>query len=90
MLVDCSQFNWNMNIEQIKKKITKKTKAIIATHIYNYPLEMDKIIRICKKKNIKIIEDAAEVIGLKYDNKMCGSLETFLHSVLCKQTYYYR
>ena len=34
---------------------------------------MDKIIRICKKKNIKIIEDAAEVIGLKYNNKMCGS-----------------
>ena len=71
--VDCNHFNWNMNIEQIKKKITKKTKAIIATHIYNYPLEMDKIIRICKKKNIKIIEDAAEVIGLKYNNKMCGS-----------------
>ena len=73
VLVDCNHFNWNMNIEQIKKKITKKTKAIIATHIYNYPLEMNKIIRICKKKNIKIIEDAAEVIGLKYKNKMCGS-----------------
>ena len=73
VLVDCNHFNWNMNIEQIKKKITKKTKVIIATHIYNYPLEMDKIIRICKKKNIKIIEDAAEVIGLKYNNKMCGS-----------------
>jgi len=73
VLVDCDHFNWNMNIDQIKKKITKKTKAIIATHIYNYPLEIDKIIRICKKKNIKIIEDAAEVIGLKYKNKMCGS-----------------
>ena len=62
-----------MDIEQLKKKITKRTKAIIATHIYNFPLEMDKIKMICKKYKIKLIEDAAEVIGLKYKKKMCGS-----------------
>jgi perosamine synthetase len=73
ILVDCDIYNWNMNIEEVKKKITKKTKAIIATHIYNYPLEIDKLKEICKIKKIKIIEDAAEVIGLKYKNKMCGS-----------------
>ena len=63
ILVDCNHLNWNMDIEQIKKKITKKTKAIIATHIYNYPLEIDKIIRICKKKNIKVIEDVQKLLG---------------------------
>ncbi len=73
VFIDCNIYNWNMDIEQLKKKITKKTKAIIATHIYNFPLEIDKIKKICKEKKIYIIEDSAEVIGLKYKNKMCGS-----------------
>tara|TARA_E500000331_G_scaffold330712_1_gene352492 strand:+ start:488 stop:973 length:486 start_codon:yes stop_codon:yes gene_type:complete len=50
ILVDCNLENWNMKISDIEKKITKKTKAIIATHIYNFPLDIDKIIKICKKK----------------------------------------
>ena len=50
IFIDCDKYNWNMNINEIAKKINKKTKAIIATHIYNYPLEIDKIKKICKKK----------------------------------------
>ena len=73
ILVDCNLKNWNMKIEDIEKKITKKTKAIIATHIYSFPLDMDRLIKICKKNKIFLIEDAAEVIGQKYKNKMCGS-----------------
>ena len=73
VLIDCNLDNWNINIDDIKKKITKKTKAIIVTHIYSFPNEMDKIIKICKKNKILIIEDAAEVLGLKYKGKKCGS-----------------
>ena len=73
VLVDCDLNNWNMKISEIQKKITKKTKAIIATHIYSFPLDMEKIIKICNKNKIFLIEDAAEVIGQKYKNKMCGS-----------------
>jgi len=73
VLVDCDLDNWNMIISDIEKKITKKTKAIIATHIYNFPLDMERIIKICKKNKIFLIEDAAEVIGQKYKKKMCGS-----------------
>ena len=73
VLVDCDLDNWNMIISDIEKKITKKTKAIIATHIYNFPLDIEKIIKICKKHKIFLIEDAAEVIGQKYKKKMCGS-----------------
>ena len=73
VLVDCDLQNWNMKISDIEKKITKKTKAIIATHIYNFPLDIEKIVKICKKNKILLIEDAAEVIGQKYKNKMCGS-----------------
>ena len=71
--IDCNLDNWNIKIEDIEKKITKKTKAIIITHIYSFPNDMDKILKICKKHNIFIIEDAAEVLGLSYKNKKCGS-----------------
>tara|TARA_Y100001970_G_scaffold282550_1_gene395588 strand:- start:692 stop:1831 length:1140 start_codon:yes stop_codon:yes gene_type:complete len=71
--IDCNLDNWNIDIEELKKKISKKTKAIIITHIYSFPNNMDKIMNILKNKKIFIIEDAAEVIGLKYKNKICGS-----------------
>ena len=73
VLIDCSLEDWNIKIEDIQKKITKKTKAIIVTHIYSFSNNMEKILKICKKNNILIIEDAAEVLGIKYKNKMCGS-----------------
>ena len=80
VLVDCDLKTWNINLNDIEKKINKKTKAIIVTHIYSFANDMDKILKICKKHKIFLIEDAAEVLGLKYKNKMCGSfgdLSTF-------------
>ena len=49
VLIDCNMENWNIKIEDIQKKITKKTKAIIITHIYSFPNDMEKILKICKK-----------------------------------------
>jgi perosamine synthetase len=72
-LVDCNIKDWNMDIIEIEKKITKKTKAIIATHIYNFPLRVDILKKICRKNKIILVEDAAEVIGQKLNNKLCGS-----------------
>jgi len=73
ILIDCNLENWNIKIDDIEKKITKKTKAIIVTHIYSFPNDMDKILKICKKNKILVIEDAAEVVGATYKNKKCGS-----------------
>jgi len=73
VLVDCNLENWNIDINQLENKINKKTKAIIITHIYSFANDMDKILKICRKNKIFVIEDAAEVIGLKYKNKKCGS-----------------
>jgi perosamine synthetase len=73
VLIDCDMKTWNIRLEDLEKKITEKTKAIIITHIYSFSNDMDKIIKICKKNKIFLIEDAAEVIGLKYKNKYCGS-----------------
>ena len=73
VLVDCDLYSWNIKIDSLIKKITKKTKAIIITHLYGFPVDMNKILKLSKKKNIKIIEDSAELIGQKYYNKKCGS-----------------
>ena len=73
VLVDCNLENWNIDINQLENKINKKTKAIIITHIYSFANDMDKILKICRKNSIFVIEDAAEVIGLKYKDKKCGS-----------------
>lgn len=73
VLVDSDIKNWNMSIEETIKKINKKTKAIIITHIYGFPVDMQKIIKIANKKKIIIIEDAAEMIGQKYKKRICGS-----------------
>ena len=73
VLVDCGIYDWNINVESLEKKITSNTKAVLITHIYSFSNPMDKIVKILKKKNLVIIEDAAEVVGLSYKNKMCGS-----------------
>jgi len=73
ILVDCGFHNWNINIQDLKKKISRKTKAVIITHIYSFSNPMNEIKKILKDKRIVIVEDAAEVLGLKYKNKMCGS-----------------
>ena len=64
VLVDVNLETWNMDVDQILKKISKKTKAIIITHIYGFPVDLKKILKIAKLKNIKIVEAAAEVICL--------------------------
>lgn len=71
--IDCNIKDWNFDLSKLKKSINKNTKAIIATHIYNYPIRMDKLKKICHKKKIIIIEDAAEVLGQKLFKKKCGS-----------------
>ena len=49
-LIDCDLKNWNMNFKKVESAITVKTKAIIATHIYNFPFRIDLLKKICKKK----------------------------------------
>ena len=73
ILVDSDPQTWNMDVNKVEKKITPRTKAIIAPHIYGLPIDMDPLLKIAKKYNIKIIEDSAEALGLKYKNKECGS-----------------
>lgn len=73
ILIDSNIDTWNMKVEDIEKKITNRTKAILVVHIYGLPVEMDEILRIAQKHDLKIIEDAAEMHGQKYKGRACGS-----------------
>ena len=73
VLIDSDPDTWNMDVNKIEKKITSKTKAIIAPHIYGLPIDMDPLLKIAKKYKLKVIEDSAEALGLKYNKKECGS-----------------
>lgn len=73
VLVDADPKTWNINISQLEKKISSKTRAIMVVHIYGLPVEMDPVEKICKKYNLKLIEDSAELIGQYYKNRPCGS-----------------
>tara|TARA_B110000008_G_scaffold279402_1_gene326354 strand:- start:485 stop:1699 length:1215 start_codon:yes stop_codon:yes gene_type:complete len=74
VFVDIDPRTWTINIDEIKNKINKKTKAIMPVHIYGHPCEMDKILNLAKKYNLLVIEDAAEAHGAKYKNKKIGSI----------------
>lgn len=72
--IDLEPDTLNINPALIEEKITKKTKAIIVVHIYGHPVEMDPILKIAKKHNLYVVEDAAEAHGALYQGKKVGSL----------------
>jgi len=74
VLVDVEPDTWCMNINQIKDKITSRTKAIMPVHMYGHPVEMNPLIELAEKHDLYVIEDAAEVHGAEYRGKKCGSI----------------
>ena len=77
VLVDVLPDTWCIDPKQVEKVITKRTKAIIAVHLYGNLCELDELFRIGEKHNIPVIEDAAEAIGSIYKGKRAGSLGAF-------------
>ena len=73
VLVDCNADTWNMDVSQIEAKITNRTKAILVVHIYGLPVDMDPVLSLCRKYNLFLIEDAAEMHGQTYKGQKCGS-----------------
>ncbi len=73
VLVDSDMYTWNMKIDEIEAKITSRTKAIMMVHMYGLPVEVNRILELAQKYNLRVIEDAAEMHGQTYNGKPCGS-----------------
>jgi len=77
IFVDVDINTWNIDPKEIEKSITGKTKAIIPVHLYGNPCNMDEILKIAKKHNLYVIEDATESLGAKYKGRHTGTFGDF-------------
>jgi len=73
VFVDVKEDTFNIDPTLIEEKITEKTKAILVVHVFGQSCDMDAIVKIAKKHNLKIIEDACEAVGATYKNKKVGT-----------------
>ncbi len=73
VFVDSKEDTWQMDSADVKRKITGKTKAVMAVHLYGGVCEMDELLKICKENNLFLIEDTAEAFGSKYKGKFAGT-----------------
>lgn len=69
-----ARYDYQINEEQIEKKINRNTLAIMPVHLLGRPAKMDKILELAKKYNLYVIEDACEALGSRYKNKPCGTI----------------
>jgi len=72
--IDIERETWQMDVTKIEEKINKKTKAIMVVHLFGHPVDMDPVLKIAKRYNLKIIEDCAEAHGVEYKGKKVGSI----------------
>ena len=71
---DINPTTMNMDMDDVAKKITNKTRAIVPVHYAGIACDMDKLFSLCEGKNIKIVEDAAHGIGAKWKGKALGAI----------------
>jgi perosamine synthetase len=73
VLVDSDPRTWCMDVDQVKDKITKRTRAVMPVHIYGHPANMDPLLDLAERHGLAIIEDAAEAHGAEYLSKWNGT-----------------
>ena len=78
IFVDCLEDTWQVDPEDIAKKITSKTKAIMIVHLYGQSCDMDSICKVAKENDIFLVEDCAEGFGTRYKGRHVGSFGDIL------------
>lgn len=76
VLVDSDARTWTMNVEQVRRKITPRTRAIMPVHIYGNPVDMQPLQELAQEHGLHIVEDAAEAHGGEYRGRKIGSFGT--------------
>jgi dTDP-4-amino-4,6-dideoxygalactose transaminase len=76
VFIDSDETSWNMDPVMLEKALIKykdKVKAVLVVHLYGFSADMDRIMEICQRYNVPVIEDAAESLGAYYKGKHTGS-----------------
>ena len=74
VLVETDPVSWNLDAQDVARKLTPRSKAIIPVHVYGHACDMEALARALGGQRISVIEDAAEAIGSEYRGRRCGSL----------------
>jgi UDP-4-amino-4,6-dideoxy-N-acetyl-beta-L-altrosamine transaminase len=74
VLVDSSAEHFNIDPDQVERNLTARTKAIVPVHFAGHPCEMDRLLEIARKFNLKVIEDAAHALPARYHDRMVGTI----------------
>lgn len=77
VFVDSLPMSWQLDPEDLQRKITPRTKAVMAVHLYGLPCNMAAIQDICNRHNLYLIEDCAEAFGTRYANQHVGTFGDF-------------
>jgi perosamine synthetase len=76
VLVDCEPDTWCLDVKEVERKITDRTRAIMPVHIYGHMAEMISLVELARKFSLTIVEDAAEAHGAEYHGRRAGSIGT--------------
>lgn len=71
---DIDPKTYNINPDEIERKISDRTKAVIVVHLYGHPCDMRRVVEICEDYDLALIEDACQAHGAEYEGKKVGSL----------------
>lgn len=74
VLVDSEPCTWNLHVDDVARKITPRTKAIVLVHTYGHPVDMDSLDAVAQRHGIPVFEDAAEAHGARYKGRPVGGL----------------
>ena len=73
VLVDSDPLTWNMDVAQVERLVTSRTRAILVVHTYGLPVDLDPVLDVARRRGLIVIEDAAEAHGQTYRGRPCGS-----------------
>jgi perosamine synthetase len=74
VLVDSERGTWNLDVSQLERKVTARTRGICLIHTYGHPVEMDPLLELADRRGLWVVEDAAEAHGALYRGRPIGSL----------------
>lgn len=73
IFVDSLEETWQIDPDDVRRKITPKTRAVMAVHLYGHPCDMQPLVDLCKEHNLFLIEDCAEAFGTYYRDQHVGT-----------------
>jgi len=71
--VDCNEDDYNIDTEDLERKITQKSKAVVVQHTFGLPAAMDKVVELCQRRNLILIEDCAHALGAEFQGQKVGT-----------------